>query len=102
MTPARLRWIWAAADLAKTKILIDHKADVNAISDGRRTALMVCRRRVFGGLPIVKLLVEHGANVNPTKNTQAESSPLAQAAESARSADHAIPDRSRRGCERVR
>ncbi len=74
--------IWAATDLAKTKALIDHKADVNAISDDRRTALMVAAA-VPNSLPIVKLLVEHGANVNPTRNVQAESSPLAQSAESA-------------------
>jgi ankyrin repeat protein len=74
--------IWAAADLAKTRALVDHKADVNAISDDSRTPVMVAAG-VANGLPIVKLLVEHGANLNPTKNTQSESSPLAQSAESA-------------------
>ncbi len=73
--------LWTASDLAKTKVLIEHKADVNAISDDRRTALMIAAA-VPNGLPIVKLLVEHGANVNPTTNVQAESSLLAQSAES--------------------
>ncbi len=74
--------IWAASNLDKTKVLVDHKADVNAKSDDSHTALMVAAG-VANGFPIVKLLVEHGANLNPTRNIQAESSPLAQSAESA-------------------
>jgi ankyrin repeat protein len=70
--------IWAALDLEKTRVLVAHGADVNAHSDDMRTALMVAAGRP-GGAPVVKLLLAHGANPNPTSNPGAESSPLLEA-----------------------
>jgi ankyrin repeat protein len=70
--------MWAALDLEKTRVLLAHGADVNARSDDARTALMVAAGRP-GGAPIVKLLLAHGANPNPTSNPGAESSPLLEA-----------------------
>ncbi len=70
--------MWAALDLDKAKVLLDHGADVNAKSEDSRTPLMVAASRP-GGSPIVKLLLAHGANPNPTSNPGAESSPLLEA-----------------------
>ena len=70
--------MWAALDLEKTRVLLDHGADVNARSEDARTARMVAAGRP-GGAPIVKLLLAHGANPNPTSNPSAESSPLLEA-----------------------
>src|SRR5581483_4974067 len=70
--------MWAAKDLDKTRLLLDHGADVNAKSDYFRTPLMIAARRP-GGTPIVKLLLEHGANPNPNARPYAESSPLIEA-----------------------
>ena len=70
--------LWAALDLEKTRVLVAHGADVNAQSDTFRTPLMVAAGRP-GGAPVVKLLLAHGANPNPTSNPNAESSPLLEA-----------------------
>ena len=71
--------MWAAAcDLEKVRVLVSHGADVNAKSDESRSPLMIAAGRP-GGAAIVKFLLEHGANPNPTKNPMAESSPLVQA-----------------------
>jgi ankyrin repeat protein len=70
--------MWAALDPEKTRVLLDHGADVNARSEDARTALMTAAGRP-GGAPIVKLLLAHGANPNPTSNPGAESSPLLEA-----------------------
>ena len=70
--------MWAATDLEKTRLLVDHGADVNAKSDDLRTPLMIAARRI-GGSPIVKLLLEHGASPNPNFRPEAESSPLIEA-----------------------
>src|SRR5205807_63972 len=71
--------MWAAANLEKTRVLLAHDAQVNAISDDLRTPLMIAAGTP-AGRPIVKLLLEHGANVNPTKRPDSESSPVIQAA----------------------
>src|ERR1700746_344516 len=74
--------MWAAADLEKTRLLLDHGADVNARSSDLRTALMIAALRP-GNRPAVKLLLERGANPNPNAHPAAESSPLLEAATAA-------------------
>jgi ankyrin repeat protein len=72
--------MWAATcDLEKTWVLAAHGADVNAKSDNLRTPLMIAAGRP-GNTGMVRFLLEHGANPNPTNNPMAESSPLVQAA----------------------
>jgi len=70
--------MWAARDLKKTRLLVAHGADVNAKSDDRRTPLMIAARRP-GSAPIVKFLLDKGANPNPNTKPVAESSPLIEA-----------------------
>jgi ankyrin repeat protein len=70
--------MWGARDFEKTRLLVDHGADVNAKSDDLRTPLMIAARRV-GDAPIVKLLLDHKANPNPNKKASTESSPLLEA-----------------------
>jgi ankyrin repeat protein len=71
--------MWAATDMDKTRVLLAHGADVNARSSDMRTALMIAARRT-GNAAVVKLLLDHGANVNPNSRPDAESSPLIEAA----------------------
>src|SRR5262249_26875282 len=66
--------MWASTDLEKTRLLLAHGAEVNARSDYGRTPLMIAAGRP-GGAPIVKLLLDSGANPNPPKNP-AEPAPL--------------------------
>ena len=70
--------MWVARDLEKTRLLVGHGADVNAKSDDMRTPLMIASRRV-GNAPVVKLLLDHRANVNPNAKPATESSPLVEA-----------------------
>jgi len=70
--------MWAAQSFEKTQLLLEHGADVNAKSDDLRTALMIAVRHP-GGTPVVKLLLEHGANPNPNPKPETESSPLLEA-----------------------
>ena len=70
--------MWAARNLEKTRLLLRHGADVNAESDNHRTPLMIAAR-LPGAAPIVKLLLESGANPNPTTRPGGESSPLLEA-----------------------
>ena len=49
------------------------------LSDDKRAPLMIAAGRP-GGAAIVKLLLDHGASLNPTQNPATESSPLIQAA----------------------
>lgn len=71
--------MWAATDMDKTRVLVDHGADVNARSSDLRTPLMIAARRP-GNSGVVKLLLDHGAKVNPNTRPDAESSPLIEAA----------------------
>jgi ankyrin repeat protein len=71
--------MWAATDMEKTSVLLAHGADVNAQSDDARTPLMIAAGRP-GNIALVKLLLDHGAQPNPTNNPPGESSPLIQAA----------------------
>ena len=71
--------MWAVTDLDKTRLLLDHGADVNARSDEMRTPLMIAAGRT-GGSAMVKLLLEHGAKPDPNKNAGSESSALIEAA----------------------
>ena len=71
--------MWALNDLEKTKLLIDAGADVNARSDDGQTPLLIGTGH-FGAGPVVKLLLDHGAD--PTvkvSNATGEMTPLAQA-----------------------
>ena len=70
--------MWAAGDLAKTRLLVKHGADVNARSENHRTPLMIAARHP-GAARIVKFLLEKGANPNPNAKPVGESSPLLEA-----------------------
>src|SRR5436309_11355960 len=74
--------MWAATDLEKTRVLLGHGADVNARSTDMRTPLMIAARRP-GNTAVVKLLLERGANPNPTLHPVTESSPLIEATSAA-------------------
>jgi len=55
--------MWAVDDPQKTRLLLEHKADPNARSDNARTPLLIAADR-FGCAPVVKLLLDAGANAN--------------------------------------
>ncbi len=71
--------MWAAADFNKTRLLLQHGADVNARSSDMRTPLMIAARRP-GNSATVKLLLDRGAKPNPNDHPAVESSPLTEAA----------------------
>jgi ankyrin repeat protein len=71
--------MWAATDLAKTRVLLRNHAGVNARSDDMFTPLIIAARKP-GNLVVVKLLLENGANVNPNAHPVTEYSPLTAAA----------------------
>src|SRR5262249_39795751 len=70
--------MWAAVDLDKTRVLLDHGADVNARSNDLRTPLIIAATRQ-GNLQTVKLLLDRGANANPNPRPAEMGSPLVQA-----------------------
>jgi N-acyl-D-amino-acid deacylase len=69
--------MWAATDLEKTRVLLDHGADVNTKSDDLRTPLTIAATRQ-GNAATVKLLLDRGANPNPNPKPEM-GSPLIQA-----------------------
>jgi ankyrin repeat protein len=72
--------MWAAGDLAKVELLVDHGAAVNAQSDGARTALLVAAGR-YGNYGVVKFLLDHGADPNAhSPSLGADMTPLGEAA----------------------
>ncbi|HVN03953.1 MAG TPA: ankyrin repeat domain-containing protein [Bryobacteraceae bacterium] len=72
--------MWAAHDVEKARLLIDHGANVNAQSRGMRTALMIAAGK-RGNSGVVELLLEHGANPSAhSPGLGADVTPLAEAA----------------------
>ena len=72
--------MWAVNDFDKTRLLIEHGADVNAHSEDRRTPLMIASG-FHGAAPVVRLLLEHGADVNArAASLGGETMPLTEAA----------------------
>ena len=71
--------IWAAGDFEKTRMLVNHGANVNARSADLRTPLMMAARRP-GNSATVKFLLDQGANPNPNNRPDVESAPLIDAA----------------------
>src|SRR5262245_16240952 len=53
--------MWALDDVEKTRLLVEHGADVNARSEEGRTPLIIAAYQ-FGSAPIIKLLLDRGAN----------------------------------------
>jgi ankyrin repeat protein len=54
--------MWAVDDRAKSQLLVDYGADVNARSDDGRTPLMIAAG-INGSAPVVRLLLDHGADM---------------------------------------
>jgi ankyrin repeat protein len=72
--------MWAVNDLDKTRLLIDAGADVNGRSDDGQTPLLIACS-FYGASPIVKLLLDHGADPSyRVSSATGEMTPLAQAA----------------------
>jgi len=72
--------MWATDSLEKTQLLIEHGADVNAVSDFGRTPLLIAAGR-SGSSPVVKVLLDHGANPSAHSVTlDGVMTPLAEAA----------------------
>lgn len=57
-----LDWAISSDNTELTKLLIEHRADIKAVTDVGRTALHNAANR--GDLEIAKTLIEHGADVN--------------------------------------
>ncbi len=53
--------MWATDNLEMVSLLVEHGADVNAKSSDSRTPLLIASGR-YGAAPVVKLLLDHGAN----------------------------------------
>jgi ankyrin repeat protein len=72
--------MWATDNLEIVTELVEHGADVNAKSSDSRTPLLIGAGR-YGAAPVVKYLLDHGAN--PSAHSPAlagEMTPLAEAA----------------------
>jgi len=62
--------MWAADNLEKTRVLVEHGAEVNARSNDGRSPLAIAASKAGAG-PIVKFLLEHGAKPDPAGPTDA-------------------------------
>ncbi len=71
--------LWASHDMSKVRLLVEHGARVNVISESFRTPLMIASRAPEG-TPIVRYLLQHGADPNPNARPDVASSPLLEAA----------------------
>ncbi len=72
--------MWATDNLDISTELVTHGADVNAKSSDSRTPLMIAAGR-YGSAPVVKLLLDHGANAAAhSPGLFGEMNPLAEAA----------------------
>ena len=74
--------MWAAGSLEKTRLLVQHGADVNAVSDDGRTPLAIASMQA-GNRAVVQLLLEHDAKVNLRRAQGGEAQPLREAATAA-------------------
>jgi len=59
--------MWAIEDFEKARLLVEHEADVNAMSLDSRTALGIALGN-RGSSAVVKLLLDHGANLEGKSN----------------------------------
>src|SRR5579859_2169995 len=79
--------MWAVDDLGKTQLLVEHGADVNARSDDGRTPLLIAAGR-FGSAPVVKLLLDRGAN--PSAHSASIDGDITPLSEAASAGDEAV------------
>jgi ankyrin repeat protein len=79
--------MWAVDDLDKTRLLLQHRAEVNASSGDGRTPLLIAAGR-FGNKAVVKLLLEHGADL--TAKSPATNGYATVLSEAARTGDEAL------------
>ena len=71
--------IWATGRLDKVRTLVDAGADVNARSNDGRTALFIAAGQA-SATPVLRYLLDRGANPNPPNRSPSDFTPLRQAA----------------------